>query len=422
MILSFVIQNFKSILDITLNTSYNEGKAPNRYRELENYVFLEEGDKRVSPILSIFGANASGKSNIIEAFDCFQSIVTDGLEYVDFQPNRLNREYENTKFAINLITNNKEFFYTLVYNNESIIEEELKCNKDLLYSCSDKKLLNFSKEGLFYNKQKVADIYNVECKDENQNQQFTLLSKLSKNYANLDADITAIYNYIAKYVEICRRNDFYLPYTGIKRLTEELGDEQLALSKITKIIKNFDIDIESIEIEHKKTSLEDLRDADWPDVIHIDKKNNFADYNKIYSYHKNTNNELIRFGIREESDGTQILFSLVGIALATLEKGGVLIVDELDRSIHPLLLIQFVRLFKDKRYNRKNAQLIFTLHAAELLEDDLIRKSEIAIVSKTKKIGSTIKRLSEFKDLRNALDFRKRYLQGEFQGIPQAYI
>lgn len=86
------------------------------------------------------------------------------------------------------------------------------------------------------------------------------------------------------------------------------------------------------------------------------------------------------------------------------------------------MLTLITRLFKDKRYNTKNAQLICTLHCTDLLEDELTQKSEIAIVSKTKKKGTKITKLSEFEDLEDISDYRKHYLLGDFSGIPQAYI
>ena len=131
---------------------------------------------------------------------------------------------------------------------------------------------------------------------------------------------------------------------------------------------------------------------------------------------------LVRFDFNEESMGTQIAFGVLGSILAALEQGGLVLIDELDRSLHSLVFQQIVQMFTEKRYNTKNAQLVFSAHNTDLLDADILRISEIDFVNKTKKKGTTIKRLVEFSDIRNVSNFRKRYLSGEFDGIPFPYL
>ena len=201
-----------------------------------------------------------------------------------------------------------------------------------------------------------------------------------------------------------------------------MQSEELALLEITNLIKKFDIDIENISKEVKNSDISSYNSDLWSNLIDINTNDKTAKYCKFYTYHKDLYGNIQKFDLKEESQGTQLLFSMIAIVLSTLKKGGVLLVDELDNSLHPLLLVQITNLFKDKRYNKLNAQLIFTLHCTDLLEDSFIRKSEVGIVTKNKKNGSTFKKLSTYSNLRNAMDFRKRYLNGEFSGIPFAYI
>ena len=86
------------------------------------------------------------------------------------------------------------------------------------------------------------------------------------------------------------------------------------------------------------------------------------------------------------------------------------------------MLLQIIKLFKDKDYNKKNAQLIFTTHNTDILDSELLRVSEVMITNKTNKTGTQINKLSDYPDIRNINNFRKRYLDGEFSGIPYAYI
>jgi hypothetical protein len=85
-------------------------------------------------------------------------------------------------------------------------------------------------------------------------------------------------------------------------------------------------------------------------------------------------------------------------------------------------LAEIVRMFKDKRYNTSNAQLIFTAHNTDIMEQDMMRISEIGFVNRTMKNGTTFSRVSDFKGIRNVTNFRKQYLEGIFSGIPYPYI
>ena len=114
--------------------------------------------------------------------------------------------------------------------------------------------------------------------------------------------------------------------------------------------------------------------------------------------------------------------SLLALCLYSLENGLTLCIDELDKSLHSRLLIEIVRMFKDKRYNKTNAQLVFTAHNTDVLDDDLMRISEVGFINKTEKTGSTIKRISDFDGKRNVNNFRKQYLDGLFAGVPYPYI
>ena len=422
MILYFKIMNFKSILDLTLSTKFDEGKAPNRYKDSEYIIFIEDNNIRAYPILSIYGANASGKSNIIEAIETFQKIIIDGIDEIEYKPNKLNSIYSNTTFEIGFIINNKSYSYRIAYNATSIIEECLLQDDKILISSKNNNLEKVFQNSTLYNTKKLTEIYNVECKNSLQLQITSFLMKLAKNYANLNVELASVYDYLSNNLIVSRSNKVCSHYDAVQRLTKEVGDEKTALERITNLIRKFDIDIEDILLELKNASFKEFNGSFWTDIIAINKQKEEVEYSQFFSTHKDIKNNIIKFMIQEESSGTQSLISIIGVILTVLEKGGVLIIDELDRSIHPLLLIQLYRLFKDKRYNRNKAQMIFTLHCTDLLEDELLRKSEVGIVTKTKKQGSLLTRLSEYDNLRNILDFRKRYLDGEFSGIPYAYI
>lgn len=119
MLIYFRIRNFKSIVDTTIDMRYGEGKAPNGYREAEDIPFLEcrlAGGKniRLAPILTIYGQNASGKSNLAEAVDTLTRCVRTGKLY--YHPNCLHPELSESTFEICFVSERIKYTYILSYN------------------------------------------------------------------------------------------------------------------------------------------------------------------------------------------------------------------------------------------------------------------------------------------------------------------
>ena len=426
MFISFRIKNYKSIIDLTLDLRYEEKKAPNGYKKLLNYPFFEKNNIRVVPAVSILGANATGKSNILKAINSFQNIVLNGIEN-NFCQNKINAKYETTTFELCFMIKNNVYKYILEYNNNYILQEILYKNNNIVFSCENNNLKNFETKSEIYTYKKVREIYNVECTNNKKQHIYTFISKLGKNFPNLETDITKVYDYIRTQISIYINNQIPFSYAIEELVKYHNSNEEEQLLRITNIIKKFDIDINSITYETKSVPINDFYEKEI-NLINdfyerkIDLKNNRFIYSVVNSFHKDINGNDVIFNFREESEGTKALAGIIGIILLTLDKGGILFVDELERSLHPLILIQLIRMFKDKEYNKKNAQLIFTTHNTDILESDLLRLSEIIIVNKTTSKGTIINKIASFENIRNTTNFRKRYLNGEFYGIPFPYI
>lgn len=429
MLSSFKIQNFKSILEERISFKYAEGKAPNGYAESEIIPFLEiNTTTRFVPCLMFLGPNASGKSNLIEAFFNFRYVIFHGMGTC-FIPNKLNCKFGTTLFELEFFIAKNKYCYILEYNKDEIIEEALSKNDEILYEIINKKT-NFQKiEVKDYSKTNFENLLEVECsiiKDDRRFQQFTFLSKVCAKYPGLDESLSEVCNYFKSKIKIYRAN--YLPCSlAINELAEGETNEavQSSFRRITELVKKLDIDIEEFVLNRnikKYNTTEKFKFSSPGYIKRVDKDEVEVVIDEITSKHKDINDKLIDFKLTDESFGTQILFELIGICLSSLDQGKTLIVDELDRSLHPVLFKQLVRLFKDKRYNKNNAQLIFTTHTTDILDDDIIRVSEVGIVSKTLKTGTTLKRLSDFEDIRNVNNFRKQYLAGRFSGIPFSYV
>lgn len=428
MIKSFTVQNFKSILDLTLDFSYSEGKAPNGYEEMETLPFLElvknkKKPIRLVPCMALYGANAAGKSNIIYALYTLKTIIYNGIENL-YTPNKLNYKYETTTFILEIYIKNILYKYELQYNNATILKEILWVDNKKIYSINNgileaKKIITTT-----YDTKKLKEIYQVECCNADKMQQKTFLHIIAKNYAGLNKFIYDFAAYINLNVQILGHPDFPV-IAGLDMLEKYCGqDKQQAFNNIVNILRKFDFDITKMKFEEELIA-ENIRDGLNKQNINgeLFVRDNKLYTNKIYSYHKDINNNEVEFDFRkEESLGTNILAGLLGPILATLHLGSVLCIDELERSIHPLVLREIIKMFKSKRYNKNNAQLIFTAHNTDILDDDILRVSEICFTSKNIEDGTVIRKASSFKGIRNVNNFRKKYLHGEFAAIPYPYI
>jgi AAA15 family ATPase/GTPase len=224
---------------------------------------------------------------------------------------------------------------------------------------------------------------------------------------------------------VCETNDVSLPFAVDKLEQYCNGDRDQALAEIVDLVRKLDIDIKDIHMKLEEVDkskgipvnaiYRELLDKEQYEVV------------DIVSNHTNVNGNVVLFDfMSEESEGTIRLAGLIGLMLFALKGGHVLLVDELDCSLHSLLLRELIRLFKDKRYNTMGAQLIFTTHNTDILDDSNLRVSEVAIVRKILQRGSMIRRIVDFKndgmDVRNVTNFRKQYLDGFYSGVPHPAI
>ena len=449
MIESIAIYNYKSIRELTLNFTYAEGKAPNGWQESAWLPFVGEPKTgRYVPILAIYGANASGKSNVIDALNTLQVVIRKGIDR-QYHPNRLIPECQNApiRFIIRINLAGRRFVYELSYDNihilrEWLIEEKTGGNH-VLFDIEEGKLL---KEGIgneAYPIAKLSTIFNVECLDAQGNQVKTFMHKLFKEYAGLSADLNAVHIDVINKSVVLDGNDILISKV-IDTIALNTGSEsvQPAFDEIVTYMKKFDIHIENMSLERRRIpqSSLNIKNGVGPQflqdggikmtnavIIRNTLDNENVTIEKITSYHLRTDGNAEPFNFySEESQGTKLLAGILGIILDALKNGRRLFIDELDRSLHPLLLVQIVRMFKSKKLNTKSAQLVFTLHETTLLEDPLLRLSEVGILNNNLYTGTTLARLTDYhkvdKSVRNVLNFRKRYLEGIYAGIPEPIL
>ena len=421
MLLSFQVKNNRSILDLIVPMTYAEKKAPNGYKQMELLPFLEEGEVRTIPCMAIYGANASGKSNIVKAFSALVRIIGDRYNPKTVSPNKLHPLNDITSFTVEFLKEGRRFQYVLEVDRKEIVTEKLLQNNELVFSVVNRATSFNTLATEVYPSQKLDTIFTVECLDQRRQFTTTFLTVVGKNYAGLNDSMTVAYGFITNNLEVYPDNNFSFSF-GLDRLanTNTDVDRQKAFEDIVTILRKLDIDI--TRMEYKKDEMGKEVNAFIEGMYEVSLSNKMMTATEINSYHEDVLGNEVQFNFKEESLGTQRVACLLGIVLTALRNGNILVIDEMGNSLHPYLFAEIVRMFKDKRYNVLNAQLIFTTHNTDIMEQDMMRVSEIGIVNKTLKRGTVFKRISDFKGVRNVTNFRKQYLDGTFSGIPHSYI
>lgn len=425
MLTSLFVRNFRSLLELRLDFSYGEGKAPNRHQTNDILPFIEAPNKqRAVPCMAFFGANASGKTNLLKAFETLKRLVLEGGKLADlFEPNLLNPKFSDTTFELAFILGEEHFTYRMTYSATAISEESLLKNSKPVFTIHQfqaayaPQILSAA-----YSQEKLSDILRVECSDGEGRQTKPFLHRIGLAYPGLHADLKSAFAYFQfGLIYIPNERALLLP-VSVEILARSLGgDEPAALRKITDVVRRFDIDITAIDIVQREVTRDEAPRSG--EVIRFNTKTDSIHSLQITATHTDVagNPTLLNF-LKHESDGTRRLAGLVGLVLHALETGGVFLVDELERSLHPLLMREIVLLFKKRRHNPKGAQLIFTTHNTDILDDSILRISEIALVRKTVANGTLVRRLVDAKrdgeDIRNVTNFRKQYLAGFYSGVP----
>lgn len=213
--------------------------------------------------------------------------------------------------------------------------------------------------------------------------------------------------------------------TLMRQVLDNIGQWERYLSVLAQVA---DIGITHIEVDRQELPPKlihaiGVRDAAGV-YFHPSDEDMLEGANAIFMYHRGANGKESRLGLNAQSDGTLGWLALVSQAVGALQQGGMLVVDELDSSLHPTLAAELVSMFKNPDMNRTGAQLIFTSHDATLLGNipmRLLDSPEIWFTEKNDEGASEIFSLEEF-DTRPKSNIQKQYLTGAFGAIPTTYM
>ena len=411
MLLQFYFSNYRSfegegILDMRASGS----------NELSSHIRNTLNEK-VLPVTAIYGANASGKSSVFEAFQFMALCVLESLSFSDDNkknPYKLkvdsfkfseSRE-KPSEFEINYIDKKgkKELYYNYGFkiDNSGILGEYLASNTKTGVKRNEDYTYIFKRE----RNQKLYLDSSIEKFRENLEislKEKTLLVSLGAKL-NIDEFIRVRTWFINTEV-INFSNSLYGAFLE-NILPNNIIESEEVRKNLVSFINSFDDSIIDIEVE--KISAIDENDKD-----------NY----RVFTIHKSDKGtSTARISMNEESSGTKKMFSLYQTLLDVLEKGGVFFADELDIKLHPLLMRNILLTFTDKEKNSKNAQLIFTTHNTIYMDMDLLRRDEIWFVEK----DNGVSKLYSLDDITNEKgekvrkdsNYEKHYLLGNYGAIP----
>ena len=393
----------------------------------------------------IFGANASGKSNLIKAVAFGRNLVVKGLSndvLIDYQPFRLDENTlgKNSRMEFEIQTDGKNYAYGFVFNRNGIVEEWLY----EISKTSERKIF----ERTATNQYDLETLYSKNKKQEHQqfihftakgtpdNQLFLRELFVRKGKENLQdvKDIYAVYGWFLKKLKIVFPHTRY--NEGIKSEIESneklhvIYDELLDyFGTGVKGIALQDIEVDKVPIPNiiVDSIKEDLLNKNMDDALSLfhvhgqlfifSKEATNIRVQKFMTKHGMSNGSETYFDVKDESDGTNRIIDFIPLIIDLLKGDNVFLVDEMERSLHPNLIYDIFDIFLTFS-NNVNSQLIASTHESSLLTQKLFRKDEIWFAVKNADGSSRLYSLEDY-NVRFDKEIRKDYLLGRYKAIPR---
>lgn len=416
MLLQFSVNNYRSIKDTVTFSMLSSSKNENAFK-VKKYNLLNSA--------VIYGANASGKSNLLRAMAFMGRIVlnktkviqsTDTLPHDPFRLNSSTQDASST-FEIVFFIDETKYRYGFELDNTTVYSEWLYADEK---GKEAKLFYRDSEEEEYINSQKFKEGYIFFDSSKSK-------IRVSSNQLFIwkcDQDGGEISKSILKWFSRFNLIDG-LDHGGYISYTMKKMEDSTFKNEMINLVKTADIGIENITMEEEEVPLDMIEKMGLPiDLKEEILKDGGLKSVSINTYHKkfdeNNNeigNEIFELD-DEESLGTRKFFKMSAPILNTLQEGKILVIDELDASLHPMLTKHLIKLFGDKDINTKNAQLIFATHDTNLLKPQIFKRDQIWFTEKDKYGSTTLYSILEIKGVRANDDFEKQYIQGKYGAVP----
>ncbi len=415
MLIEFSVTNFKSI-----RTTQKLSLVANSATELQkenSFTTLEKNVPRLLRSVAIYGPNASGKSNFLEAMVFMRWFVLnsskDGqaeepIEVTPFLFDTVSRN-EVSEFEVLFLQNEIRYQYGFAVNSTQVVQEWL-----IAYP-----------EGRA--QRWIERSYNEDTKKYDWHPcsklkgQKSMLQEATRSNAlflstavQLNNDqLKPVYNWFHQHVRTIGVSGLTPTYTAA------ICKSESGRGKILTLLNAADLSIADLDVEMKQFDPNELP-SDMPEPLKelIHKGLDGKEMPEIKFLHKIEGCEqLIALDSDDESVGTRKLFALAGPWLNVLENGYVLFVDELNNSMHPHMVRFLISLINNPQINQKNAQLVFTTHDTSVLDNDLFRRDQIWFTEKDRSSATSLYPLTDFTP-RKGEALEKGYLQGRYGALP----
>lgn len=420
MLLNFAVTNYRSIKERQVFSMMAVDGLPHE----ESLIHSENGIS-ILPVALLFGANASGKSNILRAFGTMRRMVTNSVrlnpdepleEYEPFLLDEVSRN-NNTEFEAEFIVDTGHnarlhYRYGFSFSGKLISEEWLYRQKE------DTNEINlFVRTGgkIQVNKKEFPE---GKGKEDTLNNNRLFLSLIAQLNGVQSKEIISWFNRSTFATALMTKQYITLTSNLFKEKGDTVEDE---VDKYVQMALTFLSDID--------TRIKDLSITEEPDEFPEYLRSIFNTASlKIESTHNryNKDGDIVGkevFSIEHnESEGTQKITELLGLIFITLSSGRLLVIDELDAKLHPLLTRAIIQLFTCPKINQHGAQLVFTTHDTNQLHLDYVRRDEIWFTEKSPVEATELYSHIEFKDFDPSMDITEQYVNGRYGAIPRIKV
>ena len=394
MLCQFTVKNYKSIrYEVTLDM---QAAA---ISEHEDKVVVDKDGEQFLPVSAIYGPNGGGKSNVLEALHTLAAKVLRPLYATGDNEDRifLQKKLIIEPFAFSEETKNKPTEFEIIFRTEMAeYRYILHVKKDIVvYESLDRVKLDTGRRSALFERDEEIVLKGVFAKlkiSDELSATLPLLSYLGITYKK---------NEVVK--DVMEWFEYGIDFLNYGNPIEEL---RMAVSN-------------SDDVKQLMLDMIQEMDLDIVDFRVVEDENDRID---VYTKHLVEGYEA-ELNLLEESSGTKKLFGLMPFIAASLLTGTVLVIDELDAKIHPVLLRHIIMMFNDMNINKQKAQLIFTSHDLSTMNSEVFRRDEIWFVAKGNAQNSKLYSLVEFKNekgesVRKDAKFDKQYLEGKYGADP----
>lgn len=387
-------------------------------KRLVNNLIKIDDKTNLSPVAALYGANASGKTNLLKSIKTLKKLVIEsgnvsmGVEF-PLLPFKLLENHPTT-FKIIFLSKGIKYSYYLELTKEKVLKEYL------YESPNGRQAKIFERE---FDEKTNTYTYeykrNKELKDSLSSiEEKCLKNKLFLSTLAIWTEVPQIKNPFMFFLNdlIINGNNDDDPdnlFYAVELIEKDENIKKLFLDLFKEI--NPGIKDVIAKIEKRKVSMDELP-SEMPmelKTLISQKESNSIKFKTVYS-----NGMVLDLG--EESRGTNKLVKILSPIIKILERGNILLLDELETALHPIISEKIIGLFLNKKINRNGAQIIFSTHDINLLNFDILRKDQIWFLERTEETGfiSQLYSLANLKGVRKDENIKKNYIKGKYSWVP----